>query len=110
MSGGVGHSVRQMRDTTIKKVGKYKYEDIDNPQLQINSIQILMFGPSDKGPFYVKEPLRTSTKTPKTKGTKRKKKFKGFTKELSHIFCLILLITHFYNFVRCIVYKHYTKF
>ena len=75
--GGVSDAVEKMRDSIVREVGEYRYNDVDNPQLQVNSSQKLMFLPSDKGPFYVKEPKRSNTKTPQPKGTKRKYKYKN---------------------------------
>ena len=73
--GGSTNAVREMKDTIIKEVGTYNYNDTENPQLQINDVQKLQFSPSDKGPFYLKEPKRTQEKIPAPAGKKRKYKY-----------------------------------
>ena len=62
--GGNTYAVSQIRDTIVREVGVYNYNDDNNPQLQVNDVQKLTFQEIDKGPFYVKEPQRTETKYP----------------------------------------------
>ena len=54
--GGTTDAVCQMRNTIVREVGVYNYNDDNNPQLQVNDVQKLTFQDIDKGPFYVKEP------------------------------------------------------
>ena len=61
-----------MRTTRWTNVGNYFYNDIHDPQLELNDKQEMKFTGNHKGPFYLKKEERQLFKFPRLSGVKKK--------------------------------------
>ena len=61
-----------MKKTTVTDVGKYFYNDADNPQLKVGDEQILTFEGNHPGPFYLSAESKVLNKFDRASGQKRK--------------------------------------
>ena len=62
-----------MRKTRVTNVGNYFYNDIENPQLQINDEQEMKFTGNHKGPFYLKTEEQELSKLPQPSGKRKER-------------------------------------